>query len=336
MSSGGLIHFTWQHRVTLITVTAAALVVSVIVSLLITPRYRSEVILYPAAFTSLSRSLTGPAAARGDMMSFGVESDGERLLQVLQSEVIRERIIDKYNLMEHYGISGRSSYPRTALNRKYDNNVRAGKTRYMAVSIEVLDADPVVAASMANDIAAYADSVMNSILRERAVLALRTAGNEYSRLQSEVDALQDSLRRIAGMGVIHYETQSEILTQAYTEAVLSNNTEGIEYFRGRLENLSEYGSLHLSLRETLEQRTERLNELKSVYDDALINAETVIPYKFIIDEASVAEKKTYPVRSLIVAVSVIGAFLFTLFALVLTDAFKREILAGSKKHGKHD
>lgn len=334
ISSGGLLHFIWQHRVSLVAVTAAALVISVIVSLLITPRYRSEVILYPASFTSLSRTLTGPVATRGDIMSFGLESDAERLLQVLHSETIRERIIDKYNLMEHYGISESSRYPRTALNRKYNNNVRAGKTQYMAVSIEVLDTDPVIAAAIANDIAAFADSVMNAILRDRAQLALHTARSEYQRVGREVRALQDSLRQIAGLGVIHYETQSEVLTQAYAEAVLNRDTAGIEYFRSRLNNLTEHGSTWLSLNETLDKRTTRLNELKGAYDDALINAEAVIPYKFIIDEASVAEKKSYPVRSLIVAVSVIAAFLFTLFALVLSDAIKRELPAVSKKHGK--
>ncbi len=322
LASGGLLLFIYQKRVPLI--------VSIIVSLLITPRFRSTVILYPATFTNMSRSLMGPATVRGDIMNFGEESDAERLLQVLQSETIRNRIVDKYHLMEHYGIKEDSRFPHTALNRKYKNNVRSRKTQYMAIEIEVLDTDPVQAAAMANDIATYADSVLNTMLTERTILAVEVLEEEYRRQLEVKGMLQDSLRRIRELGVIDYESQAEVLNEAYANAILSRDTESIKLFEDKLRVLSTYGGTYLSLRYDLEYQGIRLNTLKSAYDEALINLERQMTYTFIVDEASEAEKKTYPVRSLIVIVSTLAAFLFALFFMLLADAIRRQLLVRVK------
>ena len=326
LASGGLLLFIYQKRVPLIVITVAALIVSIIVSLLITPRYRSSVILYPATFTNMSRSLMGPAAVRGDIMDFGEESDAERLLQVLQSETIRNRIVDKYNLMEHYEIKEDSRFPHTALNRKYKNNVRSRKTQYMAVEIEVLDTDPVQAAAMANDIASYADSVLNIMLTERTALAVDVLEEEYRKQLEIKRVMEDSLRRIRELGVIDYESQAEVLTDAYANAILSRDPESIKLFEDKLRVLSTYGGTYLSLRDDAEYQGVRLNTLKSAYDEALINLERQMTYTFIVDKASEAEKKSYPVRSLIVIVSTIATFLFALFFMLLADALRRQLL----------
>ncbi len=333
ITSHGLLLFIYQRRVPLLTVTLAALVVSVVVSLLITPRYSSSVTIYPSPVSGISRSLIGSDLSRVDMMSFGQESDAERLLQLLQSDVIRDRMIERYNLMEHYGINENSRYPYTALNRKYNSNVNFGKTRYMAIDIEVQDTDPAVAASMANDIAAYVDSVMNHMMRDRALRSLAIVEEEYRRLKQDVSVLEDSLRKIREMGIIDYESQAEVLNEAYAAAVLNRDTAGINFFSEKLGMLSSYGGAYINLRDNLVLHLEKLNELRSFVDEARINAEGFMPYKYVVSDAREAEKKSYPVRSVIVAASTVSAFLLTLFALLLTDAFRRQVLVRAKKTG---
>jgi hypothetical protein len=328
-----LLLFIYRSRVPILTITLAGFILSVVISLVITPRYRSAVIMYPATFTSMSRSLMGPSETRGDIMDFGREADTERLLQVLHSETIRRGIINKFDLMSHYGIKEGSRFPYTALNRKFDSNVRFRKTPYMAIEIEVLDADPAIAAAMANDIALYLDSVMSFMFRERAVMSLAVVEQEYIRLQEEVRMLEDSLKRIREMGVINYEAQSEVINNAYATAILGKDSVSEDFFRGRLRLLSAYGGAYVSIRDYLSYRHEKLNEMKAAYDEARINAGKIIPYKYVIENAGVAEKKTYPVRSLIVGISTISAFLLALFMVLLTDAFRRQILhPGSHNH----
>jgi LPS O-antigen subunit length determinant protein (WzzB/FepE family) len=339
LESRGLLMLIFRNRFPLITITIVALIVSVVVSLLITDRYLSRVILYPAVSTSLSRFIMGSAATSGDLTGFGQEEDAERLLQVLKSDAIREKIFTKYSLLEHYGIKENNRYPLTTLNKKFDSNVRFRKTEYMAIEIEVLDKDPVLAAEMANDIAGYIDSVMNDMLRERASQSLSIVQEEYRRLRNEVAMIEDSLRKIRELGVMDYESQAEVLNNAYATAMLNNDSAGITYFRNRLNTLSEWGGVYVNLRDNLVYQNEKLSDLKSVYDEVRLNASNTMPYKFIVTGARVAEKKTYPVRSLIVIVSTISAFLLALFTLVTLEALKTVFVSETHrkvkpKHGK--
>lgn len=325
LESSGLLLFIYYRRMPLLIITIAALVISVVVSVLITPRYKSSVILYPGTLASISRSLLAPAEVRGDIMRFGQESEAERLLQVLHSNTIRTYIIDKYDLINHYGIKEGSRFPYTELNNQFNNNVRFRKTRYMAIEIEVLDKDPSIAAAIANDIASHVDSVMNKILRERTYNAYKIIEEEYFRVEQEVKMIQDSLRKIRQIGVIDYESQAEVLNDAYAKAIMNRDTISINLFSDKLRTLSIYGGTYLNLRETLLHLTERLDEIKSACNEARIDAENTISYTFIVENAVEAEKKAYPVRSLIVAVSTISAFLLALFILLLSDAVRRKV-----------
>lgn len=331
--SAGLLLFIYRRRIPLLSITLLAFVASVIVSLLITPRYRSTVIIYPATFTSLSQTMAAPSVLRPETPAFGREQDVERLLQVLHSETIKRKIIGKYDLMNHYGIDRGDRYPYTTLNKKFEKNVRFSKTEFMAIEIEVLDTDPAIAAAMANDMASYVDSLISVMLRERAAASLAVIEDEYERMQNEVAQLEDSLTRVREMGIINYESQSEVLNNAYATAILEKDTGGIDFFKDKLDMLSRYGGLYVSLRDRLEYQYEKLGELKTVYDQARLDAEAVIPYTYIIDEAGVSEKKAYPVRSLIVVVSTLSAFVLTLFMLLLTDAFQIQVF--SRLRHKH-
>jgi hypothetical protein len=265
----------------------------------------------------------GPLLNRPDVLDFGREADTERLLQILHSEPVRREIVENFDLLNHYGIKDGSRFPYTALNRKFANNVRFRKTRYMAVEIEVLDTDPEIAAAMANDIARCVDSIMNLMFRDRAVVSLAIVEEEYLRLQEEAKVLADSLKRIRQLGVINYESQSEVINNAYASAILGRDTISEKFFRGRLNILSAYGGTYVNLRDNLDYHLEKLNEMKSVYDEARVNAARNMPYLYIVENASVAEKKAYPVRSLIAGASTMAAFILALFTLLLADSFRK-------------
>lgn len=322
----GLLLFIYRNMGILVGVTLAALAVSVVVSLLITPRYRSTVVLYPSTSVTISSTIRGSVGSQRDIMSFGEEADSERLMQVLQSESIRSSIIERYNLMEHYGIDPESRFPNTALHNKFRKNVRFRKTPFRAVEIEVLDTDPVIAAAIANDIAHQLDSVMNNMLRHRALQSLAIAEAEYLRMRQDYTGLQDSLSRIMAMGVLDYESQSGVFNEAFAMAVRDKDNESLNIFTDKLNTLALYGGSYLSLLHDIEIMSVKIGRMRESYDEARVNTEQFIPYKFIVDEAREAEKKAYPVRSLIVAASTLSAFALALFSLLLIDAFRRRVL----------
>ena len=59
--------------------------------------------------------------------------------------------------------------------------------------------------------------------------------------------------------------------------------------------------------------------IKRKYEEAKIDANETLPHKFIVNKAFPAEKKSYPIRWLIVLVSVVSSFLATIFFIVLLD-----------------
>ena len=86
----------------------------------------------------------------------------------------------------------------------------------------------------------------------------------------------------------------------------------------------------MSVRENLYIQREQLNLLKKKFEEAKIDAEAVLTYKFIVNKAFPAERKSYPVRWLIVATSTIVSMVFGILILILLDNIKR-----IRKQGAH-
>lgn len=319
-----LIRYVHKRRKPLLLIILLAAIASVVVSLMITPRYRSQVVFFPATGYSVSRSLLSDLPTARDPMSFGTEEDAERLLQVMNSERIKSQIIYRYNLREHYGITDKTRYPETLLNEKYRKNIRFRKTQYMALVIEVLDKDPVMAADIANEIASLLDSTMNDMQQERAEKAREIVENEYHLLNEQIRVIEDSLAVIRRLGVIDYVTQSEAYHQAHSAALLQKDEEAISSIERRLRTISRYGGAYVTLTQMLENELKSLSNLKIKYQEALVNVNNELPVKFVIDQAYPSEKKAYPKRTLIVLLSTFSSFLLAFFLFLLLDVIRKK------------
>ncbi len=74
-----------------------------------------------------------------DILEFGEDEQAERMLQILNSNRIRDKIIQKFNLMQHYNIDPNYKYKYTRLYNEYENKVNFKRTQFMAVKISVYD-----------------------------------------------------------------------------------------------------------------------------------------------------------------------------------------------------
>ena len=66
----------------------------------------------------------------------------------------------------------------------------------------------------------------------------------------------------------------------------------------------------------LEFETEKLTLVHAKYEEAKMDSESSLQHKFIVNSAFAAEKKSYPIRWLIVVVSTLASFLLTLILLL--------------------
>ncbi len=322
-NSSNIIVFAYKKRKPLLIITLIAIVVSIIVSYTIKPRYESSVILFPASSSSVSQDLFSNNLSSKDILKFGEDEEVEQLLQVLHSDDIRNMIIKKYNLMQHYNIDTGSAYPYTKLSKKFDDNFSFSPTKFMSIEIKVLDTDPKLAAAMANDVSSFMDTIMDKMQKKRAYKALRIVKKQYFSLKNQIQTLEDSLQGMRAHGVLEYKKQSEVISNGYAKALIANNQRAATLLKHELDTLAKYGGPFVSITNYLKFEKKQLSSLKENYAEAQVDAYQDLPHEFIVNNAQVAEKKSYPVRWLIVTISSISTFLLALMLLLIIDNFKK-------------
>ena len=78
----------------------------------------------------------------------------------------------------------------------------------------------------------------------------------------------------------------------------------------------------------------------SKYEEAKVDATEFIPHKFVVTSAFKAERKSYPIRWIIVVVTVLSTFLLLIFCIVFYDRSKgffrqeADTEAATKRKGK--
>lgn len=326
LNSLNLLHLLFKWRLPLLIITAVAVIAAVIFSspFFIKPKYKSSVIMFPVATNSISKVLISQnTGIKEDILGIGEEEQAEQMLQMLNSNYLRDRIVQKYNLFEHYRIPAGSKHRYTRLFREYENNVRFRRTEYMAVKITVFDTDPQVAADMANDIAALLDSTRNFIQKDRAMKAFRIVEEEYNSLQGEVNGIVDQLKYLGSKGVNDYERQSEVLNQQLAIAMSQNNGHAVKILQQKLDTIGKYGGEFLSLKNALEFKTEQLTLLKTKYQEARVDAEQFLPQKFIVNSAYKAEVKSYPIRWIIVVVTAFIVIFTTILVIIIVENYTK-------------
>jgi len=312
-NSVDLLIYIWKKRAILIGVGLIAGIASILISMLITPMFQSSVIMFPATSVSISKDLLSQNySGRQNVHGFGEEQEAEQLLQILNSEPIRSRIIQKYKLMEHYEIEAGGKYPLTRLNETYSSNINFRLTEFMSVEISVMDMDPEYAANIANDISALVDTVYKSMKKERAREAFRLVEREYLEAEQKLSALRDSMDRLSA--------QVSVKTGAGEEAAIP-----------LISTMSENGGLYIAMMNAVRYETALVTDLSLKYKEARLEVEQNLPHKFVVEQAYPSEKKAYPKKSLIAIVSTFTSLLFALIVLIIIDNIRDRVAFQEEK-----
>lgn len=322
LESGNLFILLFQWRKPIILVSFAAAIVSAAVSLIMKERFRSTVVLYAEQQHSFGAQLLEDVQ-KEDLLAFGEEEDAERLLQIINSDQVRNRIIEKYQLWDVYDIRRDQRGANTLIAREYRDNVSAELTKFGSVEVSVLDEKPERARDMANDIALFSDTVANRMRSDRAMTAFKYAESSLQSALKEVQIMEDSMKVLQEMGVYSYLDQIAALTEMYGTAIAEGHPDRALQLKNQMDFLSKYGTTYVNLETNLKEAYEKLNVLRKRYDLMKIDVDSNIPVMRIVDYASVADKKSFPIRWLIVVMSTISAFVFTFILLLIIDNFNR-------------
>lgn len=289
----------------------------------ITPLFESEVIFYPSTNNSISAAILSDATFKEkDVLEFGEEAQAEQALQILGSSTLMDKVVKEFDLMNHYGIDPQGSYPYTKLQRKIKSNIKFRRTELLSIEIKVRDREPKMAAKMANYISDILDSIKTDIQRQVAYKAFEIIEGEYLEKIKEVETLQRAINDLsAGKGV-----DAEIISNPFSRKNKKAARQDALQTLGTAKSNSNLGTL-LSLTEALSLEVENLSKLKQKYERTAVDIREYLPQKFVISPASPAESKIYPVRFLLVAITMASVFIFSIIVILFTEKLKASLKA---------
>lgn len=276
------------------SVTALAIIAGAVFSgpRFITPKYKSEAIIYP-----------------NGLSEFSDETYTEQMLQVIESQEIIDSVVAIFNLMEHYDIDPNYKYAKTALLGEYHDRISISKTPYDAVKIKVLDKDPQMACDIANEIIRLYNVKFDNIHKTKKLEYVKMYENILTHKYSFIDSLKKELASIIGdNNMLNYMYLSKGNSIAYFSNSDNNNPQNI--------------SNAIALVELITTETEAYSEIKLEYENELLLAEGEMTYSNIVSRPFVADKKTTPVRWIIVALCGIAALLLSILTVVAIEDIK--------------
>jgi uncharacterized protein involved in exopolysaccharide biosynthesis len=297
--------------------TAITLFAAIIITMpvFMPPIFKAEAIIYPPA------TYSAKIMAEYDLR-FGADKEIDEHIQILKSSLLRDSIIKRFNLMEHYGIEPHEDNVLFKLNKLYDENIIVERTRYNSISVTVFDQDPKFAAEICNDMIKTGDKVKTYILRQNLLEAV--SNMQKNMLSSSVDLkhIGEQMRNMNSNVVLNYNSLSK---QKYAERI-KVQIELRDYIN---KYSNEKNNELLELLFNYEDKLSRFYSLKDSYEQANQALNTKIADAYIITPAQVPDKKYAPKRTLIVMLTILITIILSSFIIVASNRIlelKREYL----------
>ena len=186
----------------------------------------------------------------------------------------------------------------------------------------MLDIDPKLAAAMANDVAVFADTLIDKMQKVRSKKAYELIKDEYGSLEKAIKIEEDSLFIFRKLGIIDFYDQSIILTRAYYRALTKGQAQVANEIKNKMELISKYGTTYNRIKDWVNLQRMQLSALFYKYSEAKTEYEQYLPHKYIVESARVSEKKAYPKRLLIILTASISAVFFAFVLMLIVDSIK--------------
>jgi uncharacterized protein involved in exopolysaccharide biosynthesis len=215
------------------------------------------------------------------------------------------------------------------MNYLYNKNVKINKTQWESIEITVMDTDPGIARDMVLSIIHFVNQKIRSIHREKYIEVARSMNQTLEQKRAQLDSIEAELSMLSQeYELIDFESQAREITRGYLRTVDGSNSTNI--------NMKDV----IRLKENFEQKAGRMAiltqrrddvlrlyaQFEEVYDRAVYDANKHFTFTNVITPPVVADKKSYPVRWLIVLYAVAASLVFAVVAISIIEN-KRRILA---------
>ena len=295
--SKNIIDILIRWKIHLASIVLGAVLVAAFFSsaIFITPLFKSFAIVYPS-----------------NISPYSDESETEQMMQIFQSKDIRDSILQKFDLPRHYGIDPGYEYYLSTLLFEYGQKVKINKTPYSAVEIEVWDKDPKIACSIVNEILNQYNLKVRSMHKEKFHEVVENYRQITDYKKKQLDSLQMQAQELGvKFGLLDYRSQTREVMHAILAGSSSNRMEAQKLKK----NLEEKGGNREMISNLMVSEANFYSTLKIDYDRAVLNYNRNYSYMNILNKPYASDKKAYPVRWIIVAVSAMAALFLAIIII---------------------
>ena len=248
------------------------------------------------------------------------------MLQILGSQDIVDSVINKFDLAKHYKINPEYKHFRTALYDTYHERVSISKTPYESVQIEVSDRSPDTAALMVTAILDFYDRKISQLHKSKSLEVIGMYSIQLENKRNVLDSLKLILFKLGTEeGLIEYGYQSQELMRGYLGTIDGNqskiNSKEVERL---LKNMEKGSGKLIEVVQMIQDEARTYVDVKLDYEMAMRFYTSNLTYSNIITYPYPSDKKSYPIRWLIVAIVSLASFVMALMIIFFIENKKRQ------------
>lgn len=253
-----VIKFIFKNKFKLAINVSIALILSIVITYFIPSEYSSYGIVFPPSSTSLENSVENP--------NFGYDIEADRILQIFQSQDIKDSTTIKFKLYSYFDIDLNSIDARDNLMLKINKMVKFERTNYMSVVIKVRSKDPKMSADIVNYIIEKANQLREKIYKQNVVLAYEKTQEELLFQKQITDSICNLVKKdldklnLSGLLVLATNAQLNFndLNNKKTSTENSNVGINIIIYRTQLDRQKEIENKLFKIKKTLDNPVPKL------------------------------------------------------------------------------
>ena len=171
----------FKNRVKILLFSIVFAIIAVGVTFFIPKKHTASGIVFPTNSNSMKD------VANSNF--FGYEFQADRLIQLFESQKMKETIIKRYDLINYYEIDTNSKNWRYYLNKYYIEDISFKRTKFISVKLNVIMKSPELASKIANTMMSYIDTIRKEILYENVYALQDDLSHKVYNHQIIVDSL---------------------------------------------------------------------------------------------------------------------------------------------------
>lgn len=273
----------------------------------IAPKYMSEAVIYPA-----------------NLGGYSGETRLEQMLQYTESNAIRDSIIRKFKLYEEYEIDSTQRTSKNAMYKLYNEHISADETEFESINITAVSTSPEKAADIVQEFIEQLDKTIRRNEREKFKEQLVINERLMNDKKRQLDSLEALIRKYSTeYGILDYLVQTEEVTKGYMKFLLEGKKgKDFDEVKRLYENLQKYGRHYHDINAQLNIiNGEYMTRLHN-YEHTLKDFNKVQSHSYVLVSPEVPDKKSYPIRWLIVLIGASSAAFFAFVIILIRAATK--------------